>query len=176
MDFSALYQLKLKKILLVDIIFYFSLSLLTATVFCYLLFIAKIHFQNIKIGELDDKIAEIGTEYQKQYEDEIFDKQKKIKDFSSLMQDHKISSSSFAFLEQITLPNVWFSRFSMSEKSGEISLAGETNTMDSLSQQVSLFEKNEYVKKIVVLDSNMGESGRISFNLKLSLDPKIFKF
>ena len=80
----------------------------------------------------------------------------------------------FAFLESQTLPEVWFSRINLSERENKIILTGESGNMDILSRQISTFEKNEFVKKISILNSSVWDSGKIKFSITVDLDPILF--
>ena len=160
-----------------DLVFYCAIALLIASLFSYGIFYYKAHLLNQKVGELDDKIAVYGTKEQKDYEKEVLDYKKKIDDFSTIIASHKISSNVFSFMEASTLPEVWFLSFDMSQPTNEIRLLGETDSMETLSRQVQIFEKNrDYVKNITVLNTQLGSLGKVTFNLNLSLEPKIFDY
>jgi len=148
MDFGSIIQLKNRKSLWIDVLFYFAVSLFIAMAFCYIIFAIKISLQKSSIKGFEKKTAEIGTEEQKNNEKEIIGYQKRIADYSLIAKDHKITSNILLFLEEITLAKVWFNKFDMSEKEDLVNLSGEAENMDILSQQVSLFEKNEYIEKI----------------------------
>lgn len=174
MDFSIIYQLRTKKFWWMDVIFYFVLSLLIATILCYLVFVIKIAMQNKEIKEQEAALETVGTDQQKEYEGEVLLYQKKIADFVELFRNHEFASNVFGFVEQQTRPNVWFERFDLDQKSAAVRLSGEADDMEAFSRQVLAFEKNKYVKKLNVLNSTVGEFARVDFNLDIILDPKIF--
>lgn len=176
MDFSIIYQLRTKKFWWLDVIFYFVISLLIATAFCYIIFSIKISMQNKQINDLKAAIETVGTEQQLAYEKEVITYQKKINDFAEVFQNHGFSSNVFVFMEAQTRPNVWFQNFSMDQKGAKINLSGEADDMDAFSRQVSIFERNEYVDNINLLNSSLGESDRVGFNLNLTLNTKIFGY
>ncbi len=177
MDFSLFYQLRNKQSRWIDVIFYSVFALLIATVLCYGFFAFRVYFQNQQINELDKKILAYNTVQQKAYEKEVLDYKKKIDDYAIIINSHKISSNVFNFIEKKTLPNVWFSNLNVSEVANEIDLSGESENMKALSSQVQIFEESkDYIKNITVLDSHIAEHGKINFNLRLSLDPKIFAY
>jgi len=159
-----------------DVIFYFVISLLVSTVLCYLIFVLKIYLQGQQIKDLDGKIESVGTDVQKKQEETVFSLQKKINDYAVMLTDHELSSSIFGFLEKTTLPNVWFSQFSMGTKQGKITLLGVAESMDALSRQTASLEKSEFITKVDLLGSSVGESGKVNFSLNLTLDPKIFGY
>ena len=174
--FSIFNKLRENKLWWVDVVFYFIISSLIATIFCYLIFVAKIYSQKASIKDFDVSLTTVGTDEQKEMEKQIFKDQEKIKDYAPLVEDHRISSNIFTFLEQNTLPSVWFSRFSMGGRDANITLSGEAESVEIFSRQVSVFEESEYLTKITVLGSTLGEQNKTDFNLVLSLDPKIFTF
>lgn len=176
MDFSIFYQLRTKKIWWVDVVFYFVISLLVSTVLCYLIFILKIYLQQEELKNLDQAILTVGTDAQKEQEKTVFNYQKKINDYAQLIATHKFASNIFSFLEKETLPNVWFSKFGTVVLQNQVDLSGEAESLDTLSRQTLAFEKNELVKKVSILTSNVGELGKVNFNLSLVLDPKIYNY
>ena len=176
MDFSTIFQLRTKKIWWVDVIFYFVISFLIAAVFLYLIFIIKNNIQRKEIKEQEIKLESVGTGEQKDYEKNVISYQKKISDFAKLFKNHEFTSNVFVFMEKETLPNIWFKQFNMSEKNSQLQLSGEADNMEAFSRQVAAFEKNEYVKSTDLLNSSLGESARVQFNLNLSLDPKVFNY
>jgi len=159
-----------------DVIFYFTISLLIAVVFCYLIFIVKNNIQRTEIKDQEDKIESVASGQQTSDENEVILYQKKIGDFVGLLKNHEFASHAFVFMEEHTTPDVWFERISIDEGSRALQVSGETDNMESLSRQVAVFEKNEYVKSIGLLSSNLGESAMVSFNLSLVLEPEIFSY
>jgi len=176
MDFSLLFQLRNKKVWWMDVIFYFVMSLLIATVLCYLVFIVKNIIQRNQIADYEAKLQTVGTPEQKEQEAEVILYKKKIGDFGSLIQNHEFASNVFKFLEEQTQPNVWFDQFSLDAKNNQIQLNGEAEDMSAFSRQTATFEKNEYVRNLGTFNSSLGESGQIEFNVSLLLDPKIFSY
>lgn len=160
-----------------DVVFYSFLAVLITIIASYLIFEYKSYLLRAKIKEVDAKIALYGTQEQKDHEKEVFDYKKQIDNFATIMNGHKITSNVFTFIEQNTLPNVWFSSFNMSAATNEVRLAGEAQTMEALSRQAEIFEENgEYVKDITVLNTQAGALGRVKFILNISLDPIIFNY
>jgi hypothetical protein len=174
MDFGIIYQLRTKKFWWIDTIFYFVVALLLATIICYLIFTTKISFQEKRLKDLENSMANVGTAQQKELESKVLDYQKKIDNFAILLQNHKIPTNIPDFLEKTTLPNVWFYTFLITAKISGIQLSGEAENMPTLSRQISIFEGNELVKTISDLSSEITSSGRVRFSVNLSFDPNIF--
>ena len=66
-----------------------------------------------------------------------------------------------------TMPNIWFKQFSLDAKNASVQLSGEADSMDSFSRQVSVFEKNEYIKSLGNLSSSLGQAAKINFNIRI---------
>jgi hypothetical protein len=176
MDFSAIFQIKNKKFWWMDVIFYFVISLLIASVLSYLIFLIKNNMQREDIKKEIAALQTVGTGQQKEYEKEVVDYRKKINDFSSLFKNHQFASNVFAFMQAQTMPNVWFKQFGLDEKNSAVQLSGESDDMDAFSRQVASFEKNKYIKSIGTLNSSLGQTAKINFNINLVLDPSIFNY
>lgn len=176
MDFSAIFQLRTKKFWWMDVILYFVISLLIATALCYFIFLAKNSLQRENIQKETAALQTVGTDQQKEYEKEVINYQREIKDFSGLLTNHELASNVFAFMQMQTMPNIWFKQFGLDEKSNVVQLSGESDDMDAFSRQVVAFEKNKYVESIGTLTSSLGDSARIEFNIDLALDQNIFSY
>ena len=48
--------------------------------------------------------------------------------------------------------------------------------MDAFSRQVAVLEKNKYVRNLATLNSSLGQSARVEFNVNLLLDQSIFNY
>ncbi len=167
-------QLKNQKFWWMDVIFYFTASLLVATLLCYLIFVLKIAAQKIEIRQIEESLETVGTDQQKQHEQEVILLQKKISDFAQLFKNHGFSSQAFVFMEGQTLQDVWFKKFDLSAEESAIKLSGETENNETLGREVASLEKNENVAKIYSFSSTLDESARVSFSMNLSLYPKLF--
>ena len=176
MDFSAIFQLRTKKFWWMDVIFYFVVSLLVATVICYFIFLTKNNLDKDAIKIEAAALQTVGTSQQKEYEKEVINYQKKIGDFSNLLKNYEFASNVFAFMEAQTMPNIWFKQFNLDRKNSGVQLSGESDDMDAFSRQVAILEKNKYVKNVGTLNSSLGSSAKIEFNINLALDQSIFSY
>jgi hypothetical protein len=176
MDFSVIFQLRTKKFWWMDVIFYFVMSLFVATILSYLIFLLKNNLQQKDIDKETASLKTVGTQMQKDHEKEVLTYQRKLNDFSDIFKNHGFASQVFSFMEQETRPNIWFSRFQLQQKAATVDVSGEADDNDAFSRQVAVFETNQYIKNIGVLNSQLGATGKLNFNLALSLDSKIFSF
>ncbi|MSU54424.1 MAG: hypothetical protein EXS48_01100 [Candidatus Staskawiczbacteria bacterium] len=176
MNFNLVEQLRSHKFGVMNIIFYFLFALLATVVICYVIFSYKITAMNQDISSLDEKMLVYASTEQKTAEKEVLSYKKMVDDFIDIINNHRISSNVFTFIEQKTLPNVWYVSFSVSETKKEINLLGEAQNMEALSNQIKIFETSkDYVNNITVLNSQITPQKRIRFTLSLSLKPEIFK-
>jgi len=176
MDFGTIFQLKTKKFWWMDVIFYFVISLLISTIFCYLIFLVKNNIQREDIKKEIAALETVGTQQQKDYEKDALNYQKKIIDFTDLLKNHEFASNVFAFMQAQTMPNIWFKQFSLDRKNTSLQLSGEADNLDAFSRQVASLEKNRYIKNITSLNSSLGSSSRIGFNMNVVLDQNIFGY
>lgn len=176
MDFRTIFQLRDKKVWWLDVIFYFVMSLLIATLFCYLIFIAKNIIQKNQIKSIESDLQSVGTQDQTEQEKEVLLYKQKINSFTELIKNHEFVSNVFAFLEEQTQPNVWFTNFSLDGKNAKVQLSGMAEDMDTFSRQTFSFETNEYVKDLGTINSSLGQMGEVNFNFGLSLDNKILSY
>jgi len=174
MDFGIIYQLKVKKYWWLDTILYFVIALLLASFFSFFIFTFKISIENKKLVELDQQLANVGTAQQKEMEKQVFDYQKKIDNFASILNAHKIPTNVLDDLKASTLQNVWFNHFAMDAKTALISVNGETDDVTSISQQINILESKKFVKNITNLSLELKQAARVSFTFDLMLDPEIF--
>lgn len=172
--FGIIYQLKTKKFWWLDIILYFATALLLATIICFVIFIAKISFQEKKLKDLDNNIAQTGTAGQKELEKKVFEYQKKIDKFAVILADHKTLTNILNLFEQMVLPNVWFNNFLLTTQTAKLQISGEAESTAALSRQISILEQSEFIKDIANLTSEPTETGKIRFNMGLFLNPDVF--
>lgn len=179
MDFSVIFQLRNKKFWWIDVIFYFVISLLIATVFCYIIFLTKNAFQRNDIKKEIELLKTVGTEQQKEYEKNVVNYRDKIKDFYILFKNHEFTSNVFAFMQKQTMQNVWFKQFNLDKKNNKVQLSGESDNMDSFSRQVKVFEQEDnkkYIENIETISSLLKESNKVEFNINITLNNEIFTY
>lgn len=159
-----------------DVIFYLCVSSLIACVFCYIIFSVRISLLEGQIKDATEELKKVGTQEQKAQETTVLNYIRKINDFNNLFKNHRFASNAFAFMQNQTMPYIWFKQFNLDQKGSSIQLSGQADNMDNYSRQVANFEKNEYVKKVAMLSSTIATDGKVNFSTSLSLDPKIFTY
>ena len=165
------------QILTLDHLFYFTIILLAASVVGFVVFNFKTVLQYQIIEDIEKKSLNLGAGERQAYNKKVLDYKEKIDDFATIIDNHKITSRIFAFIEENTISNVWFSNFNMQKTDNEIRLSGESESMEALSQQIKVFEaKSDFVKSINVLSSKTNAARKVIFDVNLVLDPRVFNY
>ncbi|MBM3250870.1 MAG: hypothetical protein FJZ07_01345 [Candidatus Nealsonbacteria bacterium] len=142
------------------------------------LLISYFYFDNSskKIKELLKKSPqEVFLEEQiKQKERALSLYKEKIDTFGALLADHRNVAEIFSFLEGISLPNVWFSKFDFNYAQQTIGVSGQTDNFIGLWQQIDILKKEPLLKNINLTSVGPGEEG-VDFSLSLQFDPRVFQ-
>jgi len=108
-------------------------------------------------------------------EKELEAEKEKIDDFSAVLTAHQLNSKFFPLLERATHPKVFFSSLNLNSKELNLALAGETESFQTLGQQIYIFQRIEGIQSVGLSGVSIGKEGRVNFTLSLSLAPTIFK-
>jgi len=157
-----------------NILFYFSLVLFLSCLSGLLILNFLEKKSQLTLDNLKETLEKGMTTEKKALEKEILTYQKKIDDFSILLADYRVSSRFFDFLEKIIHPKVFFSELNLSSKEGKVSLTGQTESFETLGQQILIFQKEEKLRGLKLAEIKIGKEGKIDFSLEISFDPKIF--
>ena len=161
-----------------EILFYLGIFLLIATIGSYF---GLNYLQKRASGEIqtiEDQISKVKTAEEEALKRELFEKEKKIKDFSVLLDEHQIHSNLFPFLGEICHPKVQFLSLGFS-KSGEyyqVNFPAQAESYEVLHQQILILRDEELIKDLKLSGISVGKEGKVNFSLVFSLDPSIFEF
>lgn len=158
-----------------NILFYFSLALLIFSVVSYFILDNSLREHQEKMVELKLALVEQVTPEKNILEKEILDYQKKIEDFSQLIRQNLKTSEIFTIIQKNSHPKTWFQQFNLDAKQAQVTLSGQTQSFESLGQQLLIFREEDVVKSANLGGISISQEGRIGFDFSLSLDPKIFK-
>jgi len=161
----------------------FRILLLVGIVFLFFSVGSYFYLQylNIKseksLQEITDKISQKRTPEIKDLEKEISLWDQKIKDYNLIFGNHGAPSNIFVFLEKTTLQKIWWSNFDLEtpvpKAAITVKLKGVADNFSSLQQQILIFEKEEFVKKITLNQAALSKSGQVDFDLEISFYPGI---
>lgn len=157
---------------------YAAFAICIVAIFGYVVFSFTAYIENKKIASWNARSAAVSAmPNQKIDEKNVADYQKKIANYRVISNNHKITSHVFTFIEERTLPAVWFSSFDMAQATYRLTLKGEAENMATLSRQVKIFESStEYIKSVAIADSRAELSGKIAFTVNLILTPAMFSY
>ena len=124
-----------------------------------------------EITDLDQQLKKTAEE--KELENNLLAKEKRINDFKGLLSKHKKVINVFNFLQEKTHPQASFSSFQLDSK-GQISLSGSTKSFENLGQQLLALKGESLLDDVTLSEVSMGQEG-ITFSLRLLLNPEIFK-
>jgi len=157
-----------------NILFYLSIALLLAFISGYSFLIYQTKKLDLALKDLETTLAKETTPQQISLEKEILDYKKKIEDFAPLITAHRLSSKFFGFFEKITHPKVFFSDLKIDIMGNKAGLSGQTESFQTLGQQILIFQKEELIKNVQLSKVQIGKEGKIEFSLEIFLDPKLF--
>lgn len=158
-----------------NILFYLSLALLIFSISSYFVLDNSFKERKNKLAELEEVLLKGRTAEDNVLENEILISQKKINDFSQLIEKYSKASGIFVFLQEKSHPQVFFSKFNLDLQKSQITLSGQTQSFKTLGQQLLIFKEEEIVRSANLEAISMNREGKVGFNLSLFLDPKIFK-
>jgi len=158
-----------------NILLSFSVGLLLISIISYFALGYFIQKSETAFQDLEQALAQKETEEEIALEQEVFGYQKKIGDFSGLVNQHIYPSQVFTLFESLCHPQAWFSKMNVDFGTQRISVFGKTNNFLILDQQLSIFEQEELVKEVGLSNVSIGKEGLVNFTLNFVLDPVIVK-
>lgn len=165
---------KIKTSSIINILFLSSLTLLIILGGSYAFLKFKTSSTQAEIRDADDQIIKIKKERDNDTERYVFDTQKRIKDFSEILEKHKITSNFFAFVDKTSYEKVKFLELGLDTETKNVSLKGETENFDTLGKQILNLKNNDFVKGLDISNISLNKEGKINFTVNFSLDSEIF--
>lgn len=153
-----------------------SLALLLATcgLFIFYYYQALSWKSKAEIRE-NDYLALLDSPDNKALEERVSEISKKLEKFSKVFASRRVSFIFFDFIRNFCHPRVSFSDLSLSIETGSVSLSGQTDTYQSLNEQMIILKDTKDVSKLVVSDISLSKEGSISFKMSFVLNPDFFK-
>ena len=157
-----------------NVLFYASLAFLAIVFIIYFIFGSLLKKSSEQLSNLETEVAKGKTADQQILEDRVLGYQKKIEDFSKLIQNYQKTSIFLDFIQRYTHPKVWFSSVNLTLDDRAVLLGGTAENFQVLGQQFLIFKNNPLIQSINFSNVLIGKDGKIQFNLKIILDQKIF--
>lgn len=130
---------------------------------------------NQKILLLQKELLETQASRQLELEREILAFAQQAKLSRRLYQDHIYFSKAFRFLEENTLPGIYFQSFQGKAQGAKIHLEGNAASYEVLAAQVKTFEDQPQIKALDLGPMSLAIEGGVSFSLELSFKEDFFK-
>ena len=128
------------------------------------------------IQNLELQLADAEKSIDKKTIGEIALFSKKLSVAKTVVLKHQVISGFLESLASSTVSTVRFSSFSygsLTEGNLTVNLKGEAANYSSIALQEDVFSKNVYFKSLTFSNLTLAERGFISFDLNISVDPKI---
>lgn len=153
----------------VNILFYFSLFLLVFCIAVFFILGSSVKKSQKSLTDLNNAFLSAKTSERVSLEKEILKYQKKTEDFSEVAGEHLETSKVFDLIQKDCHPKVWFSQFNLDSKGNQIDLSGETQSFESLGQQLLIFQGEDFIESVNLEKVSISKEGKIGFSLSLSL-------
>ena len=125
----------------------------------------------IQVSDLDQKIITLEQNITKtENEIELLEAQMKI--ISEVLDKHIYWTNFFQFLEEYTLNEIHYQKFS-GTPNGQYALSATAPNFSIIEAQINKMLESKYVRNVSV-DSATNNGNNVGFNLNLNLDPIIF--
>jgi len=157
-----------------SIVLYVAIFLLLAAVAIFFIlnnFLAKAGEES---NSLKAEISQIMTPDKVELEQGILSSKVKIDRFVNLIDRHLFSSKVFEIIEKSTHPQVWFTEFDLDSREKTIALSGETQSFETLGQQIFIMRNEEAISSVELEDLTINADGRVEFNISLTLKSNAF--
>jgi hypothetical protein len=151
---------------------YLSVLLLVFSVLAYFVLFGLEKRAEATINNVSKKLEEKKPEEIKSLEEEVKKWERKIKDFTFLLQNHKFPSQFFPFFEKKILPKVFIKSFDLDLENQKVEMVGETDGFDILGQQIMVLER-EKISNLELSDVGITKEGKVEFRLKFNFDKDI---
>jgi len=158
-----------------NILFYLSLVLLVASLISFFVLNYSLEKSSQAFKDLEETLVGERTSERITLEKQLISQEKRINDFSKLIEQHFLPSKFFSFLERVSYPRIYFSDLILNTQQASVILSGSTDSFSSLGQQVLILEREELIKDISLSKVSISKEGKVILNLDLSLDPRLFK-
>ena len=107
-------------------------------------------------------------------ESEILIYQEKLKTFNFLFDKRMPASKFFIAIEEVTHPDIWFSRVDLDFERKNAIFSGHTKSIRSLGQQFYILKKQNWIKDINIETISINKLAGFDFSFNLVFNIKLF--
>jgi Tfp pilus assembly protein PilN len=153
-----------------NILFYLALALLIFSLASLFILNNSIKKSKNTLQSLRETLTKTKTPERITLEKEILNYEKKIEDFSLLINQHLENSKFFTAFQKTCHPKVWFSQFSLNSREKIATFSGQTQSFESLGQQLLILKNEDWIKDVELKSVSISKKGKINFSLSFSYD------
>lgn len=150
-----------------NILFYFSISVFLILIAFY--FVLGYLSKNLEmtVRNLERTLALEKTPLEISLEQEIFTSQRKINDFSRLVEGRVSTNNFFDFLERICHPRVWLTKINLNPGMAQAAISGRAESFSVLGQQMLIFKEELLIEKTDLSHVKISKEGGVDFEIVL---------
>lgn len=151
----------------------FSVIVFSFTVFAYFGLSAGYEsYLDSRVKSLDEKIDALAEQVGQEDQQKLVSFYSQLVNLREVLSEHKFSVQTFKLLEKYTLPSVFFKKADFEADTWKMRLEGEADTLDSLIEQMSIFDSaKELESKSVLEQIGFENQRRVSFVLVVYFKP-----
>ena len=135
-------------------------------------------FVSLRESELVDQKNLLGAEFtsaEKALEERVFGLKVQIENFGKVIETRKNSLNFFTFLEQNTIPKVFFTKLDLNPQTHEAILLGQSVNFFTLEQQMLVLKSNPAIASVILSDVRLGDEGLAEFRLNIQFNGEVFQ-
>lgn len=166
-------------------IFVLMLIIFSFLIFIYLGMVFGLKpYSNSQIADLNRQILNLNQSIDESQQKQLISVYSQFINLKNLLDSRKTVSQFFNFLEENTYSTVNYKSLTMDIADRTAKLAGITPDYETLTKELSLFQKSPMIEKVILENSNLNESvlvakgplvKEVKFEIKLILSPQFFK-
>lgn len=171
---------KIKKLSIINFVFYFFLFLLIAFILSYFILNFWQKRLNRELADLTKSLEK--TPAEKALEEKILGSgikkgyQEKINDFGKLINYYQQPLNFFNFLGENAHPKVRFTKLNLDLDKNIADISGKAADFEALGQQILILEGEKNIKGLNLSKVSIAKEGGIEFKLILGFEPQFFKY
>jgi len=130
-----------------------------------------------KLSVLENEFQSIRDSFTVEEEQKVILFEKKLRALSNLLNNHIYFSNILALFEELTHPQLYYSKFDFSISKNFISLSGMAKNQGILSEAISgLINDSKRIKAVVLKEMQIDKKNLVSFSFDIYLQPNVLKY
>ena len=156
-------------------LFLFSAFIFGLTLFVYFgLRFGYHNYLEAKRASLEKQTRGLGKDVNAAERNELIRFYSQFVNLKDVLADHRFASNIFAFLEQTTLPETYYTNASLAADTRKLTLQGKTRSIESLIGQINVFDESRDLENVSLGQIGLGKDA-VSFSATLTVKQSFFK-